>query len=49
MLRFADLELDGALLTAAQAVADEMLNQYPDLAQQHIQRWLGKKTEYLRV
>jgi len=49
MLRFADLELDGELLTAAQAAADEMLNHYPDLAQQHIKRWLGDKTEYLRV
>jgi len=49
MLRFADLELDGKLLTAAQAVADEMLNNYPDWAQQHVKRWLGDKTEYLRV
>ncbi|SES89707.1 ATP-dependent DNA helicase RecG [Nitrosomonas marina] len=49
MLRFADLEQDGALLTAAQSVADEMLNDYPDLAQRHIRRWLGDKTEYLRV
>ncbi|MCP5292420.1 MAG: ATP-dependent DNA helicase RecG [Burkholderiales bacterium] len=49
MLRFADLEQDGALLTAAQSVADEMLNSYPESAQRHIQRWLGDKTEYLRV
>ncbi|SER61885.1 ATP-dependent DNA helicase RecG [Nitrosomonas sp. Nm51] len=49
MLRFADLEQDGALLTAAQSVADEMLNVYPESAQRHIQRWLGGKTEYLRV
>ena len=49
MLRFADLELDGGLLTAAQAAADEMLNHYPDQTQHHIKRWLGDKTEYLRV
>jgi len=49
MLRFADLEQDGELLTAAQATADELLNEYPDLAQRHIARWLGDKTEYLRV
>ncbi|WP_297324949.1 ATP-dependent DNA helicase RecG [Nitrosomonas sp.] len=49
MLRFADLEQDGELLTAAQTTADEMLNDYPDLAQRHIERWLGDKTEYLRV
>ncbi|MDO8894809.1 ATP-dependent DNA helicase RecG [Nitrosomonas sp.] len=49
MLRFADLEQDGELLAAAQATANEMLNDYPDLAQRHIERWLGDKTEYLRV
>ncbi len=49
MLRFADLEQDSELLTAAQATADEMLNEYPELVQRHIERWLGDKTEYLRV
>ncbi len=49
MLRFADLEQDGELLLAAQATADEMLNNYAELAQRHIARWLGDKTEYLRV
>jgi ATP-dependent DNA helicase RecG len=49
MLRFADLEQDGELLSAAQATADEMLNNYAELAQRHIARWLGDKTEYLRV
>lgn len=49
MLRFADLEQDGELLVAAQATANEMLNDYPDLVQRHIERWLGDKTEYLRV
>jgi ATP-dependent DNA helicase RecG len=49
LLRFADLEHDVALLTAARSVADEMLNDYPEWAQCHVQRWLGDKTEYLRV
>ncbi|AEJ01876.1 ATP-dependent DNA helicase RecG [Nitrosomonas sp. Is79A3] len=49
MLRFADLEQDGELLATAQATANEMLNDYPGLAQRHIERWLGDKTEYLRV
>ena len=49
MLRFADLEQDDKLLSAAQAAADEMLTAHPMLAQQHIARWLGEKTEYLRV
>ena len=49
MLRFADLEQDFSLLEATQSVADEVLIKYPQLAQQHLQRWLGKKNEYLRV
>ena len=49
MLRFADLEQDGELITAAQAAAEEMLNSYPELVRRHIERWLGDKTEYLRV
>jgi ATP-dependent DNA helicase RecG len=49
MLRFADLEQDGALLTVAQSVANEMLNDYSKWAQRHVQRWLGEKSEYLRV
>ena len=49
MLRFADLEQDSKLLTAAQATAEEMLNEYPDLALQHIKRWLGDRIEYLKA
>ncbi len=49
MLRFADLEQDAGLLAAARTTADQMLNDHPHLAQQHIERWLGDKTEYLRV
>lgn len=49
LLRFADLEQDGDLLKAAQATADELLNNYPQLAEQHIARWLGEKAGYLRV
>lgn len=49
MLRFADPEQDGDLIAAAQTAADALLDDYPALAQQHIARWLGDKTEYLRV
>jgi len=49
MLRFADLEQDSDLLTAAYAIADEMLDQYPELAEKHIERWLGEKIAFLRV
>ncbi|MCX7184112.1 MAG: ATP-dependent DNA helicase RecG [Nitrosospira sp.] len=49
MLRFADLELDTDLLAAARTVAEEMLRDHPAAAQRHLQRWLGEKSEYLRV
>ena len=49
MLRFSDLEQDGKLLEAAQIVTEDMLSNFPQLTQRHIQRWLGEKNEYLRV
>ena len=49
MLRFADIEQNVDLLELAQSVADEILSKHPQLAQQHLQRWLGKKKTYLRV
>ena len=49
LLRFADLDKDVALLEWAQALAPVMLQRYPHLAQQHIQRWLGVKAEFLKA
>jgi ATP-dependent DNA helicase RecG len=49
MLRFADLEKDGDLLNAARSVAEELLCNHAETAKRHLQRWLGKRSEYLRV
>ena len=49
MLRFADLATDTALLEWARQLAPVMLDQYPALAQAHVQRWLGSKAEYLKA
>ncbi|QXW18193.1 ATP-dependent DNA helicase RecG [Comamonas aquatica] len=49
LLRFADLDKDIALLEWAKALAPHMLQRYPHLAQQHIQRWLGTKAEFLKA
>ncbi|SFW30756.1 ATP-dependent DNA helicase RecG [Nitrosovibrio sp. Nv17] len=49
MLRFADLERDADLLDAARAAAEELLGSHPASANRHIQRWLGRKSEYLRA
>ncbi len=49
MLRFADLEQDADLLDAARTAAEELLRDYPEAARHHLQRWMGRKIEYLRV
>ena len=49
MLRFADLEQDADLLAAARTATEEILRNHPASAQRHLQRWLGGKSEYLRV
>ena len=49
MLRFADLQQDEELLDFARDAADELLHDYPEAAKQHLQRWLGRKSEYLKV
>jgi len=49
LLRFADLATDAALLDWARAAAPRMLDQYPDLAREHVERWLGGKSEFLKA
>ena len=49
LLRCADLTLDADLLDWARELAPIMLDQYPALAEQHVQRWLGTKAEYLKA
>ena len=49
LLRFADLAEDSALLQWARAAAPRMLGEHPDLAAQHVARWLGSKSDYLKA
>ncbi len=49
LLRFADLATDTALLASARRLASVMLDQYPELVDQHIARWLGGKADYLKA
>ena len=49
LLRFADLETDGHLLDWARALAPLMLDRHAGLAERHIGRWLGGKSEYLKA
>lgn len=49
MLRFADITQDAELLNSAQAIADEMLRDFPTEAQAHLQRWMANRHDYLHV
>ncbi|PAT35578.1 ATP-dependent DNA helicase RecG [Vandammella animalimorsus] len=49
LLRFADLDSDGHLLEWARQLAPQMLAQHPQLAERHMQRWLGGKWDYLHA
>jgi len=47
LLRFADLEEDVDLLEEARAAAEVLLRAHPDLAQRHLERWLGGRAHFL--
>ena len=49
LLRFADLDTDLDLLDAARAAADMILKTHLQIAQRHLERWLGDKQRYLGV
>jgi ATP-dependent DNA helicase RecG len=49
MLRFADLTVDLELLDWARQLAPRMLDQYPQLAARHVERWLGGKSDFLKA
>jgi ATP-dependent DNA helicase RecG len=49
MLRFADLATDTALLEWARREAHVLLDHHPALAEKHVSRWLGGKSEFLKA
>jgi len=49
LLRFADLEADSDLLAWAREAAPLMLDRHPALAERHVARWLGSRTDYLKA
>ncbi len=48
LLRYADLEMDADLVEMARDVAETMLTEHADLAERHLQRWLGSREELLK-
>lgn len=49
MLRFADITQDEIMIDLARDLADDMLRDYPDAAQAHLQRWMSNKPDYLHA
>jgi len=49
LLRFADLTLDEALVHQARAAATVLLERHPQLAIDHVTRWLGGRSDYLKA
>ena len=47
VLRFAELPQDNALLDAAAAAAGQLLDQQPEIVEQHLQRWFGSRDGFL--
>jgi len=49
LLRFADLAADGELLQHARRVAPRWLAEQPQAARQHVRRWLGTRSEFMKA
>ncbi|HET9977736.1 MAG TPA: ATP-dependent DNA helicase RecG [Burkholderiaceae bacterium] len=49
LLRFADLASDTALIDAARAAAQALLEQQPQAAAAQVERWLASRTHYLNA
>lgn len=49
MLRFANLEEDLHLLEAARKIAPQMIKEYPNAVQMHLERWLGNHEDFLKA
>ncbi|HQY29105.1 MAG TPA: ATP-dependent DNA helicase RecG [Burkholderiaceae bacterium] len=49
LLRYADLERDSDLLSAAREVAENLLQRNPALVDEHLRRWFGGREEFLRA
>ncbi len=49
LLRFADLADDSALLQHARRIAPLLLDQHPEAARRHVQRWLGAGADFMKA
>jgi ATP-dependent DNA helicase RecG len=49
LLRFADMNLDEALVRSARRAAALLLDQHAEAAQKHVARWLGARADFLKA
>jgi ATP-dependent DNA helicase RecG len=49
MLRFIDLQKEQWLIEKTQQLSVALLSNYPEIAGQHLSRWLGSRAEYLKA
>lgn len=49
LLRFADLDRDADLVESARSVAESLLSDHPTVAEQHLERWLGGRADFLKA
>jgi len=49
MLKIADLERDVELLEAAKGLAEQLLKEYPAYVDKHLERWLSRAEELVKV
>ena len=49
LLRFADLATDGPLIERARALAQRLLQEHPQAAAAHVERWLASRPDYLKA
>ncbi len=49
LLRYADLEQDAPLAQEAREAAERLLDEAPQAARRHVERWLPSRDEYTRV
>jgi ATP-dependent DNA helicase RecG len=48
MLRFVDLNRDAWLVEIAREFAHDLLQNDPEIAQEHVRRWLGSRADFLK-
>ena len=49
LLRYADLEKDAALALEAREAAQKLLDEEPQAARRHVERWLASRHEFSRA